>query len=179
MMKNFNDRQPARMYAFTGVHGSGKTSKTYEFAGLMKRQHPDKEVGIVAEVARKCPYKNQLVGKGRDKATEDAQMWIFGAQIKAEHDALSEYDIVVCDRTICDCIAYTMISGHDALARGFMSVAAHHVKIYDKIYMLFRDPDWPAADDSFRNTNEEVRAAFQDTLIDIYHRMGVGLVSYQ
>ena len=162
----------ALIYAYTGTHGTGKTTAVYTRAALLKRRHPGSEVGIVCETARLCPYP--VVGLGNPRPLADAQRWIFAAQIKAEMDARARYDIVVCDRTICDCIAYTLAGGLDHLARAMMGQAQHHVGDYHRVTLL-RMGQAPAADDGFRAQDEDFRRQVENHLIEIYHRLGVAV----
>jgi len=164
----------ALIHAYTGTHGTGKTTAVYALAARLKREYPGNEVGIVCETARLCPFP--VVSAGNPRPVAAAQRWIFAAQQRAELDAAARYDIVVCDRTIVDCIAYTMAGGLEHLARSMMDLAQHHVEIYDHVHLLRLDPARPAAADGFRALDERFRRLVEDCLIDIYHRLGVRLV---
>jgi predicted ATPase len=163
-----------RIYAFTGTHGTGKTTAVYELAAWLKRTRPGQEVGIVSEVARLCPYP--ICGRAAGARVDDAaQRWIFAAQVRAELDALANYHWVVSDRTVCDCIAYTRAGGLESLARAMMMMAAGHVRVYQEVYMLRCADIGPAADDGVRSTDEAFRQRVEDELITIYHQIGVAV----
>jgi predicted ATPase len=159
--------------AYTGTHGTGKTTAVYTRAAMFKREYPDSEVGIVCETARLCPYP--VLGQGSEWVRDVSQRWIFAAQQQAELSAAARYDIVVCDRTVCDCIAYTLAGGLEHLARSMMDLAQHHVDSYDHVYLRRMLPETPAADDGFRSRDETMRARVEECLIEIYHRLGVRL----
>lgn len=161
----------AVIHAYTGTHGTGKTTAVYALAARLKREHPGSEVGIVCETARWCPYP--VLGRESAWVRDTSQRWIFAAQQRAELDASARYDIVVCDRTICDCIAYTKAGGLEHLARSMMDLAQHHVGIYDHVYLRRMDPARSAADDGFRSRDEGLRGKVEACLIEIYHRLGV------
>ncbi len=158
--------------AFSGTHGTGKTTAVYTRAGMLKREFPQAEVGIVCETARLCPYP--VVGRDNPRPVTAAQRWIFAAQQQAELSAAARYDIVVCDRTVVDCIAYTLAGGLDLLARSMMEYAPHHVADYHEVRLCRMDAR-QAADDGFRALDESFRKRVEDSLIEIYHRLGVRL----
>jgi thymidylate kinase len=162
---------PRGLIAFSGTHSTGKTTAVLHLADELMRAYPATSVGIIHETARCCPYP--VVGRRTSCPLAVSQRWIFAAQIRAELDALARYDLVVCDRTICDCIAYTLTGGLDALARAMLSMAAEHVGIYRKIYIMLADPTRPAQDDGFRNLDERFRLQVQDHLVAVYHRLGI------
>jgi len=156
--------------AYSGTHGTGKTTAVYTRAALLKREFPQAEVGIVCETARLCPYP--VVGRDNPRPVTAAQRWIFAAQQQAELSAAARYDIVVCDRTIVDCIAYTLAGGLEHLARSMMDLAQHHVDDYHEV-RLCRMEARLAADDGFRSLDESFRKRVEECLVEIYHRLGV------
>jgi GTPase SAR1 family protein len=84
--------------AFIGTHGVGKTTLCFDLASRLKRL--DFGVDIVKEVARSCPLPiNQ-------DTTLDAQAWILHTQIAQEIAAASQYEAVLCDRSVLDNYAY-------------------------------------------------------------------------
>ena len=84
--------------ALIGSHGVGKTTLCFELAARLKRRNVDVE--IVREVARGCPLPiNQ-------ETTVRAQEWILHSQIRAEIEAASDHDAVLCDRSVLDNYCY-------------------------------------------------------------------------
>lgn len=84
--------------AFVGTHGVGKTTLCFDLAAQLKRL--DLGVDIVKEVARRCPLPIN------EETTLDAQAWILHTQIAEEIEASSQYEVVVCDRSVLDNYAY-------------------------------------------------------------------------
>ena len=84
--------------AFVGTHGVGKTTLCFDLAAQLKRL--DLGVDIVKEVARRCPLPIN------EDTTLDAQAWILHTQIAEEIEAASQYEVVVCDRSVLDNYAY-------------------------------------------------------------------------
>ncbi len=84
--------------AFIGSHGVGKTTLCFDLASRLKRL--DFGVDIVKEVARGCPLPiNQ-------DTTLEAQAWIIHTQIAQEIAAATQYEAVICDRSVLDNYAY-------------------------------------------------------------------------
>jgi GTPase SAR1 family protein len=84
--------------AFIGSHGVGKTTLCFDVAARLKRL--DQGVDLVKEVARRCPLPIN-----RD-TTLEAQAWILHSQIADEIASGSQYEVVVCDRSVLDNYAY-------------------------------------------------------------------------
>jgi hypothetical protein len=161
------------VHAFTGTHSTGKTTAVRALHKEMVFRHPDKRVGIVREVARDCPYP--VVSLGNSQPDPVSQQWIFHQQAAAELSARARYDIVICDRTICDCIAYTLAGGLLDLAASFLRLARWHVEIYHRVYFRRARFDMPPEDDGFRNLDNDFRLRVEGCLLEVYHRLGVGV----
>jgi hypothetical protein len=84
--------------AFIGTHGVGKTTLCFDLAARLKRL--DLGVDIVKEVARACPLPIN------EDTTLDAQAWILHTQIAEEIAAGTQYEAVICDRSVLDNYAY-------------------------------------------------------------------------
>ena len=103
--------------AFIGSHGVGKTTLCFDLASQLKRL--DFGVDIVKEVARACPLPiNQ-------DTTLEAQAWIIHTQIAQEIAAATQYEAVICDRSVLDNYAYLVHKvgrrpEFDALTRRWM-----------------------------------------------------------
>jgi len=104
--------------AFIGSHGVGKTTLCFDLASRLKRL--DLGVDIVKEVARGCPLPiNQ-------DTTLEAQAWIIHTQIAQEIAAATQYEAVICDRSVLDNYAYLVHKvgrrqEFDALTTSWMS----------------------------------------------------------
>ncbi len=141
--------------AFIGTHGVGKTTLCYELAARLKRL--DFAVDMVREVARTCPLPIN-----RD-TTLDAQAWILHTQIAAELAAASQYQVVVCDRSVLDNYAYMVHRlgrrrEYDALVRAWVAT-------YDG---LFKVPVLaPPAFDGTRDTSTTFQQEIDHVLDDL------------
>jgi thymidylate kinase len=139
---------------FTGPQGSGKTTAAAEtMADLRKKGY---DAHMVTEVARSMP-RGLSINK---EATWQSQTWIFGRMICKELE--TKGDIIICDRTLADVLAYTMRI--DAAYAGTMRPFIHqYMKTYDLIFNLPARKEY-LIDDGIRSTDH----AFQqqiDTLL--------------
>jgi hypothetical protein len=86
--------------ALIGSHGTFKTTLIYFLAGVLKAK--GKNVGIISEVARSCPYFKG--GHGNILA----QNWILLTQSQWERECQDKYDYVLCDRSLVDNFIYAL-----------------------------------------------------------------------
>ena len=160
-----------RLIAFSGTHGTGKTTAVFAEAHRQKLAGVN-EVGLITETARDCPY--QILA--RDHRPElAAQMWIFSAQIVAELSALARYPVTVSDRTAVDAAAYSAACGYFALARSQMDVLCAHAPIaYKTIYfMAIADHDH-LVDDGVRALGDPgLRSRVETNLLEMYAELGI------
>lgn len=131
-----------------GSHGNGKTTLAFQLAAEIKTADPQKTVSILPEVARKCPF---LVN---ENSSINSQRWIFHKQMLVEIEHSGD-DVLVCDRTILDNLAYSQVLGYTYLVETYFTQALNWMKTYDELY--FMRPDKPMSDDGFRSTNEKFR----------------------
>ena len=125
-----------------GAHGTGKTTYAYRLAYNMKKDS-EKDVYVISGVARKCPYPIHA----------ERQRWIFHTQILLEIEAMEYHNIVICDRTLLDNLAYAKRTGFSFLVDAYLPIAIDWMKTYDKI--IFLRPSRPLVDDGIRDTNPD------------------------
>lgn len=134
-----------------GAHGTGKTTYAFKLAYNMKKDS-EKDVYVVSGVARKCPYPI------RAEITPTRQRWIFHTQILLEMEAMEYHNIVICDRTALDNLAYAKRTGFSFLADAYLPIAIDWMNTYDKI--IFLRPSRPLVDDGVR----DIAPAFQEDI---------------
>lgn len=163
-----------KIIAFTGAHGTGKTTAVFEYTAKLKKTVRS-EVGIITEVARRCP----LPVLGLDcTTTAEAQIWIFTEQIRCEIEASLRYDITVSDRTVADSIAYSLLSGFVDLAGAQVALARHHMGIYQEIRFQRIDRNWPClVDDGFRSVDHDMQIEVERLLLGVYRELGIPIAS--
>ena len=128
-----------------GAHGTGKTTLGFQMAAFVKKEYPGKNVGILGEVVRSCPIQ-----KERNPAA--FQMWIFHEQIVSEIEAALRNDIIICDRTVLDSLAYSLVDGLPEMVDLYLPVAIKWMQTYGQIYFL-RPNGQAIADDGVRYTD--------------------------
>jgi len=85
--------------AFSGVHGTGKTSLIKTVSQLLIKYN--KSVYVVREVARECPYPIN------EESTVRSQRWLWSEHQKSELEAVgSGCEIILCDRSLMDNLCY-------------------------------------------------------------------------
>ena len=144
--------------AFSGAHGTGKTTSVLEKAKELKIKYPTKTVGVLSENAINCPLPiNQ-------EATTESQLWIFGDQLRKEIEMTTKFNILVCDRSIFDTIAYTKLVNEDVAFHMFGMIVRGFVETYDTIYFKrIQNNDFFVAD-GLRDTDREYRQKVEDAL---------------
>lgn len=164
----------AYVIAMTGTHGTGKTTATYQRAAEAKLRNPGKQVMILQEVAAGCPMGiNQVT-------TLESQLWIFTTQISRELYLASQCDILVCDRTAMDAIAYTSVmsggGNTDAhkLCHKMFDLVKNHLGFYDEIHLMrIEDGDYCHSDGIRDTENKPWRELVEKVLIWLWNRSGV------
>ena len=73
----------SNIIAFSGAHGTGKTTAVYDLAAKLKKNGVN--VGIITETARECPFP--VMSSGCHVPPEYSQLWIFNRQMQAEIEA--------------------------------------------------------------------------------------------
>jgi len=151
-----------------GAHGTGKTTLLNDLAvkqACYLQGGDGLKVARVSEVARRCPYP-----VNRD-TSEPAQAWIFHAQIMAELQARTQGDVVLCDRTVFDSLAYAEAAGFKDLVKACMPEALRHAETYYYQIIFCRPTHGFLVDDGFRDTDP----AFQ---VDIDKILGEWVYTY-
>jgi len=148
--------------AFSGAHGTGKTTAALQCGQQEKVYHPGKSVHVLADLEAFCPFHINQAG------SEKTQAWIFANQIRAEMEALHRFDITVTDRTIIDVIAYTRAMGFHALAEGQLKYAEHHVQYYSSIHFKQIQYNHHLHEDGIRDMDLAFRQDVETTMLEIY-----------
>ena len=143
--------------AFIGTHGVGKTTLCFDLASRLKRL--DLGVDIVKEVARSCPLPIN-----RD-TTLEAQAWILHTQIAQELAAATQYQAVICDRSVLDNYAYLVHQvgrqpEYDALVRRWVAT-------YDGLFKVpvLQAPSFDGKRDLSRDFQLEIDALIDELVV--------------
>lgn len=145
----------------SGTHGTGKSYTLYELANKYKIDYPNKEVTVITEVARQCPFEiNQ-------NASLKAQQWMISKQIQMEIEAEKNCDVVITDRTLVDYLAYTKY-GYREFFHRFLPYLKYYVSSYDKIYFKSLMNNQYIVDDGTRSTDKHFQNEIDKIIQEIY-----------
>lgn len=155
-----------RIIAFSGTHGTGKTTAVLKCAIDLKMRHPDQRIEYYSENVAWCPYP---VNKSM---TEESQLWMYANQIQAELKLLTLFDIIVSDRTIVDCIAYAKVMGFHGLAKDMMRLTRRHIHRYAQIHVMTMKNNNHHHADGLRDEDPSFRASVEEALLQLYEQLG-------
>ena len=158
-----------KIIAFTGAHGTGKSTAAYRLAENYKIEHPEKSVHVLCDQEALCPFP---INK---QTSPEAQMWVFTNQIRQELWLASKFDIIISDRTVVDAIAYTDVAGFDSLAQGMSELALGYISNYTSIkFRTIIENDF-CCQDGIRETKDSLfREEIEDRLFDLYDGLLAG-----
>lgn len=153
-----------KVIAFSGTHGTGKSSVAYDLAAKLKVA--GKNVVVCDELARECPLPiNQEAG-------ELTQHWIIASQMRREIKLMSRYGIVVSDRSVIDALAYGTILkvmddswGH--VLRKYINTYYIGVYLLDPEVFNYHVPD------GVRDMDTSFRMAVHNQLITLYETFNI------
>jgi len=152
--------------AYSGSHGTGKTTSAFNQAMHFKYNHPDKSVSTMTDQEALCPFPINQAG------TTESQLWIFSNHIRQELILSRRFDVLVTDRTIVDVIAYTYALGFDALACGMMAIAESYMSMYAEIRVNLIQYHQHCFNDGIRDAEDlQFRQDVEDILLDLYKNL--------
>ena len=153
-----------------GAHGTGKTTLSFQMAAYVKKNYPSKRVGIVGEVVRTCPVQ-------KEKNPVTFQMWVFYSQIICEIEVALRNNILICDRTVLDSLAYSLVDGLPEMVDLYLPIAVKWMQTYGQIYFL-RPNGQPIVDDGVRYTDLAGQAEIDSILHGWIEEYKIGNVHY-
>jgi len=149
--------------AFTGSHGTGKTTSVAKKFYDMKLHNPENSITILTENAKNSPFK---INK---ETSFESQLWIFSNQMQSELFFQANYDILICDRTIVDSIAYTMTAGLNDLANSMMNLAKDYICTYEYIiFKTIKNNDFLMKDGIRDHNDLQFRQDVENHLLNLY-----------
>ncbi len=166
----------AKKIAFTGTHGVGKTTAVFYYITQLKLRYSDKRIINLNENAAHSPLPINKT------TTVESQQWIFCDQLSKEIALTSKYDLLICDRTICDSIAYSRATGK-ATGRNDLTEFADYqyqfaktfIRSYDAIIFKTIEHNNHWHEDGVRDAKdlqyrmmvqEELKKVYDDLIID-------------
>ena len=150
--------------AFSGTHGTGKTTAVFEKAKELKLKYPNKKVGVLSENVINCPLPINR------ETTLQSQLWMFADQLKKEIELSLKFDVLVCDRSLFDYVAYTWRIDEEA-GKTLFQLSLKLVDTYDVIYFKRLKNNDFAFEDGLRDTDEEFRRQIDKLLEKIFFKV--------
>jgi hypothetical protein len=147
-----------------GTHGTGKSTYSRKLWTWAQEEF-GVVVSLIKEVARRCPYTIN-----KDTSAE-AQLWIFTTQMAEELAAIRRAEVVICDRTVLDGLAYSEAAGFTDVVDACLPMALMWMERYSEVYW-FRPVKGRLVDDGFRDTDPKFQAEIDGILavwIAAYH----------
>jgi hypothetical protein len=159
--------QDKKIIAHVGTHGTGKTTSVFNHAALLSLQYPNKNVGVIPEMARYCPFP-----LNRDLHC-DTFSWLFATQLFAELEAGLTYDLCVSDRSIFDCIAYANIIIPSFSTIHHVNIAVDHFHRHYAKIIFHKASSIHCLSDGFRDTEPVLRLKVENALISLLTECGI------
>ncbi len=154
--------------AFSGTHGTKKTTNTYGLSYLLKKA--GKRVEMITDIERGCPYPKN------EKGTKEAQLWIMMNQIEKEIEAENRTpDYIVTDKTVMDIYAYFLF-----IRKGREMEMGQHQRIltclmenwfptYNYIFTIPFNKKKAIHDDGIRSLDKQFQIETDRTMKDLYN----------
>ena len=156
-----------RKIGIMGTHGTGKTTLAFQLAYQYKKTNPEKTIFILPGIARLSPFPLN------ENANIQGQRWIYHKQMTAELEN-QKCNILICDRTILDNLAYSKILGFECIVENYLNSAISWLQTYWKLYWL--RPEYPIMADGVRNISIEFQAQIDSVLNDWIKKYSIPII---
>lgn len=151
--------------AYSGTHGTGKTTAVYKRAHLEKLKCTNDRVRTLTETTQGCPFPINEDG------TEVSQWWLFLAHMKLEIEAVAKGGVLICDRTVLDPVAYTVVHGYMADADTMFQVALPWMLTYSEIVVKQAKRNQYHFADGIRSESDAFRAEVEGAMMMLYEEV--------
>ena len=162
--------------ALTGAHGTGKTTLTN---AVVARFAPTRETTPSREVPRilvEHADDSEFFRRGNNSPVR--QLLIMLHQIIEDDERRRAADLVVCDRTLVDHIAYTFVQFRDAFdgaERAIIIEAARRwITTYDIVFYV--PIEFAVEDDGVREGDITFQAEIDKEIVSLYKEIGLETV---
>ncbi len=161
-----NKKYNTKVIAYSGTHGTGKTTSALQRAAELKIYYPARSFHTLCDLEAFCPYP---INK---HTLERTQAWLFANHLQQLLTAMQRFDAVVMDRTLADVVAYTYVAGFTGQAESMMQFLLFHINYYSEIHIKTIKNNAFCHDDGIRDAEDlEFRQQVETVLLDIYSRI--------
>ena len=160
------EKNSSKIIAYSGTHGTGKTTSALQRAAELKIYYPNKSIHVLCDLEAFCPYPINR------HTLEKTQAWLFANHLQQLLTAVHRFDVVVLDRTLADVMAYTYVAGFTGQAESMMQFLLYHINYYSEIHIKTIASNAFCYDDGIRAVEDtEFRQQVETALLDIYSRI--------
>ncbi len=165
-MKETSKYNKTKIIAYTGTHGTGKTTSALQETINQKINHPNKSVHCLVDLEAFCPFPINR------ETLEESQAWLFANHLQQLLTTIQKYDIVILDRTLVDVIAYTKVAGFKKQAESMMNFLKFHINFYSEIRVKKIKDNKFCMPDGIRETKDlKFRQDIEDCLLNLYQKI--------
>jgi hypothetical protein len=165
------------LVAIEGTHASGKTTLVHALVGHYRARGV--LVDCVGEPARSSPFIEETVIHGQGEFDLACEVDLFAAQLSAQLRAARHQQLLVCDKTILNVLAYAHIvldpdDGHTAAVVEAMSQFCRAwAHVYDAVFYC---PDQYRQPDPLRAKVSQLQGSAAGAVRDVFAHAGVDLI---
>ncbi len=156
-----------KKFALIGTSCVGKTTLLLELEQVLQKTYHDKKIVVVQEAARYYFEKRKV----NNPFSYISQSNIQSLVKKFEQNAqLQEPDMIICDRSVVDSIAYSQAKGTRKDVEKLYDKARKWLVTYDHFFLL--DPAGIAYQtDEVRKESAETREAFHQSFLSLLEEL--------
>jgi nicotinamide riboside kinase len=156
-----------RKFALIGTSCVGKTTLLHEVSTILKETFPEKKIVAVHEAARQYFEKRSV--RNPFSFTHQSRIQALAQEFEKEAQRESP-DIILCDRSVLDAIAYVNTMGTKTDVKKLIRNVNDWLATYTNFFLL--DPaDIEYKTDPIRRESKRVREAFHTSFLDILNEL--------
>jgi nicotinamide riboside kinase len=168
-----------RLVGIEGTHGTGKTTLAHALAARLKREH--RNAGYAGETARESPFLEAAVVHGTGFMDVSAELHIFASQVAREQVLARHLEVLLCDKTVVNVLAYARLLLTDPDPTTARLLAAMHdfcrayATLYDAVLLVADRHDLGRTRDPYRPLDPALREAAEAELVRVCGELGLPL----
>lgn len=161
--------------AVSGAHGTGKTTVLSAFRDALLEEGIKAQ--LVPEVPRiVCEAAGDKEFFRRENNSVERQFTLLMGQPVYESSLAAEHDVILCDRTIIDHLAYTQYLFGDSLREQgldqvVLSLVGRHMQTYDLVFYV--PPEIDPVDDGTREGDRAFQLAIDEEICSLLQSLDV------
>jgi predicted ATPase len=171
----------AKLVAFDGTHASGKTTLIYAVAALLRRQGV--HVTTLGEPARTSPLVDDVVIHKAADFDMTLELDIFAAHITNSVRAVRSHEVVLCDKTPTNVLAYCKMLLHiepdtwdAAMADAMDGFCRAWGQVYDAVFFCQDHYATAQKSDKYRARVADLQVQADGLVRAEYQRLGQSVI---